>query len=97
MKAIGGLLFASYNSYMKLTKQDGVPLKATRETTNATIVERKEALKSVLWTCLLADTIDLGCIAVNAFRGEAGMRTLWIGGGAGVAGAVFAASALQAL
>ncbi|KFZ13771.1 hypothetical protein V502_06441 [Pseudogymnoascus sp. VKM F-4520 (FW-2644)] len=95
--AVGGLLFASYNSYMKLTKQDGVPLKATREATNATIVERKEALKNVLWTCLLVDTIDLGCIAVNAFRGEAGMRALWIGGGAGVAGAVFAASALRAL
>lgn len=97
LKAVGGLLFASYNSYVKSSKEDGIPLKATRDATNATMVERKETLKNVLWTCLLVDTIDLGCIAVNAFRGEIALRTLWIGGGAGVAGAVFAASALRAL
>lgn len=97
MKAIGGLLFASYNNYIKSSKEDGIPLKATRDATNATIIERKEALKNALWVCLLVDTIDLGCIAVNAFRGELGLRTLWMGGGAGVAGAVFAASALKAL
>ncbi|OBT71868.1 hypothetical protein VF21_09067 [Pseudogymnoascus sp. 05NY08] len=95
--AVGGLLFASYNSYMKSSKEDGIPLKATRDTTGATIVERKEALKNVLWACLLIDTLDLGCIAVNAFRGDIGARALWMGGGAGVAGAVFAASALRAL
>lgn len=82
---------------MKLTNEDGIPLKATREATNATIVERKEALKNVLWACLLIDTIDLGCIAVNALKGEIGLRGLWVGGGAGVAGAVFAASALRSL
>lgn len=82
---------------MKSTKEDGIPLKATCEATNATVAERKEALKNVLWTCLLVDALDLGCIAVNAFRGEIGMRALWMGGGTGVAGAVFAASALRAL
>ena len=94
---MGALLFASYNSYMKLTKEDAVPLKATREATNAMVVERKQAMKNVLWACLLIDGIDLGCIAVNAFRGEIGLRGLWMGGGAGVAGVVFAASALRAL
>lgn len=82
---------------MKSSKEDGIPLKATRDTTNATVIERKEALKNALWACLLVDTIDLGCIAANAFRGELGLRTLWVGGGAGVAGVVFAASALRAL
>ncbi|KFY17504.1 hypothetical protein V492_00632 [Pseudogymnoascus sp. VKM F-4246] len=95
--ALGGLLFASYNNYMKSTKEDGFPLKATREATNATTVERKEALKNALWACLLIDTIDLGCIAVNAFRGEIALRTMYVGGGAGVLGAVFAASALKVL
>lgn len=97
LKVLGGLLYASYTGYMKLTKQDGIPLKATRDTANATIFERKDALKNVLWACLAVDAIDLGCIAVNALRGEMGLRTLYIGGGAGVAGVVFAASALRAL